>query len=54
MAPLTIGCRRDLKEGRLPGYFGRWRRKNGADYKQPGNEELALTTSSRKMKKENS
>ena len=50
MAPLTIGSHGDFKEGRRPGYFGRQRRKNGADYKQPGNEELALTTSSRKMK----
>ena len=42
MAPLTIGCRRDSKEGRRPGYFGRRRRKNGADYKQPGNKEGEL------------
>ena len=40
MAPLTIGCRRDLKAPRI--------------LRSPEKEELALTTSSRKMKKENS
>ena len=42
MVPLKIGCRRDLKEGRRPRYFGRRRMKNGADYKQPENKEGEL------------
>ena len=42
MAHLTIGCRRDLKEGRRPRYFGRRRMKKGVDYMQPENKEGEL------------